>query len=213
MKIRNISELLQLMLDNFDEYYKGGLSYLAYELYCNRIITNDEWDIIERYLRDFGKEVRDPNKHYFLISKKRSRIKWLKEHIEITKQIGNKMKAEELRVGNMVTHRGFDIFRVDEIRQTNEGCVIRMYPCDNLESKMDMFLSTAEPIPLTPELLKKCGFNRARRVEGLTLHGIDLVVTTGGSIFANRTGVEIKFLHQLQNYVFALAGKELEVKF
>ena len=123
------------------------------------------------------------------------------------------MKATELRIGNIVTHKDINMFRVDEIRQTNKGYIVRMYPCDNLESKMDMLLSTAEPIPLTPELLDKCGFNRARRIEGFTLHGIDLVVTSGGSIFANRTGVEIKFLHHLQNYILALAGKELEVKF
>lgn len=31
------------------------------------------------------------------------------------------MKATELRIGNIVTHKDINIFRVDEIRQTNEG--------------------------------------------------------------------------------------------
>ena len=67
-------------------------------------------------------------------------------------------------------------------------------------------------IPLTDEILHDwCGFMPAKRCEGLTKHGIDLV-PAGNSYYDNKTGREITTLHQLQNYVYAVSGNELDVK-
>lgn len=133
---------------------------------------------------------------------------------------GKIMKANELRIGSLVTHEGIDMFRVDEIRQSNEGCVIRMYPCDNLESKMDMFVSLAEPIPLTPEVMEKCGFVKSK-LEGYDVHfkyshhklhsAITALYNSEFSIKLDDVARGVKSLHQLQSLFFALTGEELPI--
>lgn len=72
-----------------------------------------------------------------------------------------------------------------------------------------------EPIPLTPEVLEKCGFfeyisyylkSGVRITKFLQHGGVDFAYT-GDSIYT-----EVKHLHQLQNLYFALTGEELEYK-
>ena len=131
------------------------------------------------------------------------------------------MKVQELRIGNIITHKDINMFRVDEIRQTNEGYIVRMYTCDNLESKMNMLLSLAEPIPLTPELLKKCGFVKSK-LEGYDVHfkyshhklysAITALYDSKFSIKLDDVARGIKSLHQLQNLYYALTNEELVIK-
>lgn len=129
------------------------------------------------------------------------------------------MKVGELRVGNIISHEKCPIFRVDEIRLTENGYVARMYPflgTDNpkvLDSWLDLPLRGAQPVVLTEEILRDwCGFNTAKRCYGLTKHGIDLVRIRDGMYYENRSGRRITDLHTLQNYVFYISGNELDVK-
>lgn len=75
------------------------------------------------------------------------------------------------------------------------------------------------PVPLTPEILEKCG---AVKVEGewqfkvaicalwisFRFHASHCYSEIGGIYL----GGQIKYVHQLQNLYFALTGTELEVK-
>lgn len=70
------------------------------------------------------------------------------------------------------------------------------------------------PIPLTEEILLKCGFkDGSLGIEsdyGAMLYGntttVSLEDCDGGDI-----GIKIKYVHQLQNLIFALTGKELQI--
>ena len=80
--------------------------------------------------------------------------------------------------------------------------------------------SAVKPIPLTPEILEKCGFE-------CVSHGLTTItyVHKGlpeygrtcywhaeiGELNLNYIAIGVKYLHQLQNLYFALTGEELEV--
>lgn len=139
------------------------------------------------------------------------------------------MKANELRIGNLISHDRCDKFRIDEVRLTNEGYILRMYVHRNtLTSYADMKLDEAKPIPLTLELLKKCGFTKNEYDENVYNHGLglDLVYAMGfeekephwhyGHDYEHGDGTRplwkaIDYLHELQNLFFALTGEELQI--
>jgi hypothetical protein len=108
------------------------------------------------------------------------------------------INANELRIGNWVKigHHQTTVFHIigDE----------------------DFF----EPIPLTPEILEKCGFKEMpskgfNKVVRVRLKTIELSVFLNGNIYLERQGEDILLplkythLHQLQNLYFALTGEEL----
>jgi hypothetical protein len=96
-----------------------------------------------------------------------------------------------------------------------------------------------EPIPLSPEILEKIGF-RIERIETIeyklllmddlvtkTVHYeigdefgpdyMEVTMTTNNldeiCVFNTKYRANLKYLHQLQNLIFSLTGKEIEVKF
>jgi hypothetical protein len=84
----------------------------------------------------------------------------------------------------------------------------------------------SEPIPLTPEILEKCGFVKSDRFENVWFFEGDLalqkdscfwwtncwVVTDANEFETLAQFREIQHLHQLQNLIHCLRGKELEIK-
>ena len=85
-----------------------------------------------------------------------------------------------------------------------------------------------EPIPLTPEILEKLGFEHTRSdwfdkkyftdcIEAAEVMKITINAITGRCAIMDTdldgtpamTGIEIKYLHQLQNLYFSLTGTEL----
>jgi hypothetical protein len=118
------------------------------------------------------------------------------------------MNAHELRINNWVMYDGrqFQIHAIDEqfpfLNTTEFGVGIVTY-------------NRLTPIPLTPEVLRDCGFVDGR-----------LKVFNSGSIEASETGVFIEIdnetaaiyfehtthLHQLQNLYYALTQTELTYK-
>lgn len=90
------------------------------------------------------------------------------------------------------------------------------------ESVFRTYVENLNPIPLTVELLLKCGFVynavddsfdrlnlRVRILGNLCCAFIGFEVGTGKKWYD--ANLEIKSLHRLQNTYFALTGKELEV--
>lgn len=78
-------------------------------------------------------------------------------------------------------------------------------------------ISDFEPIPLTPEILQKAGFEKDGN--GFCLSdkmSLSLAVTKNGGYLAcwrdRSLNFVINHLHQLQNLYFALTGEELSIE-
>jgi hypothetical protein len=128
------------------------------------------------------------------------------------------MKANEFRIGNWVNGefgngeiKPFQIFRIDG----NDDC------------------SGLEPIPLTPEILEKCGletgfgtivYSNGKRAKEYHVPYPFVLLENGANNFYTVSFhyccgerneeydvCEIQYLHQLQNLYCALTGKELEI--
>lgn len=134
------------------------------------------------------------------------------------------MKANELRIGNIVFYNS-ENDKNEPVRYycTIDGADLRIMQDD------ENYLKSHEPIPLTAELLEKCGFEEDRYESDVFEHKgicLTLVFERGykekephwhyGYDFEKGNGTEplwkaIDHLHQLQNLVFALTGEELEI--
>lgn len=141
------------------------------------------------------------------------------------------MIKNELRIGNYIGHHDSDYtndpkeihFRDVVIEIRERVVLLKSLVCDGIYCSYDELI----PIPLTPEILEKCGFidrsgTLANRLGfGLTLfERLEIVwyvqdgyirYQTKGQGFTH-TFEHIKYLHQLQNLYFILTNKELEIK-
>jgi hypothetical protein len=123
------------------------------------------------------------------------------------------MKAEELRIGNLVyiTDETYSMFYKQE---TEINIHNLMYLSGETKEPIEFSL---EPIPLTEEWLVKFGFNilltekesilYRKNSQDVNVHPI------GGFTYGVRgvPVVKIKNVHQLQNLYFALTGEELAI--
>lgn len=107
------------------------------------------------------------------------------------------IQASELRIGNWVAKNG------------------NWYQL-NINNFIEYVTSNPEPIPLTPEILKKAGFvYSAAPITGVIHYSkgdVKFIVRDGGYSFYSWHKTSVKFVHQLQNLYFDLTGEELEVK-
>lgn len=123
------------------------------------------------------------------------------------------IQAKELRIGNYLYYRDKESFlEVVSLGSRFETINERglLYGSDDIEEY--------KPIPLTEEILLKCGFEYSSK-DWLELKYKNLIFNTDRSVnmsvvYLNTCNdwLEIKHLHQLQNLYFALTGKELEIK-
>lgn len=112
------------------------------------------------------------------------------------------IQASELRIGNIIKYYGrYTRVEPNNITELSKGA------------------GDYKPIPLTEEILLKCGFEKINKHKELDSHGylmdgmeylhtIDNGITFTDSV---QNEIEFKYLHQLQNLYFALTNKELEV--
>lgn len=143
------------------------------------------------------------------------------------------IQANELRIGNWIADRGGKQWQIDHWEYPNKVASIEPYLCElnghyiyghPLTEELDYL----QPIPLTPEILEKCGFEKGvsewynknyftdcmEYAEEMQLQvnlksfrcGI-FDVDFGGT--NAMTANPIKYLHQLQNLYYALTGEEL----
>lgn len=124
------------------------------------------------------------------------------------------INANELRIGNWVEYLG-------------KHCQVDMnilYAVGKIVPPSVMY----NPIPLTPEILSKCGFKKfshepgyaigseekSERCDEYSLGKLCVMDWGDGLILSNSSSfdhrIELKSLHQLQNITFSLTGKELE---
>jgi outer membrane protein assembly factor BamD (BamD/ComL family) len=107
------------------------------------------------------------------------------------------IKANELRIGNWYDHNG-------RYEQVTPNTILEVWESER---------TWVKPIPLTTEILEKCGFEQQNGVMAWEKEDVVIAFSTLGNFFRlyPRTN-RIKYLHQLQNLYFALTGEELTFK-
>jgi len=120
------------------------------------------------------------------------------------------IEANELRIGNWVLYQGqFKIVRYIQVDRI--GAIKK-----NLQPQT-MLLIKCSGIPLTEEILFKCGFFKRNG-----LYGIQVRINKGNhklsyffldkTLRVSNSYVPCQYLHQLQNIYFALTGQELNIE-
>jgi len=129
--------------------------------------------------------------------------------------------AKDLRIGNWINlslRQDLPIYgkvlSIGSLEQEFE----QVY-CECEESFEWAFKDNYTGIPLTPEILEKCGFERGIKSinEGLELqidfykNSIDARITLLDNFDGDRSAdiIETKYLHELQNLYYALTKQEL----
>lgn len=129
---------------------------------------------------------------------------------------------KELSIGNLVCYNG-KVVKVEQITKRKIGYHTKPY-----EMGMNYAgLCEIGPIPITEELLEKCGFERNNDMPPYILdldkgrHVYMFKNTYGWILQYVRYGVGydetvskniVMFVHQLQNAYYLATGKELEIK-
>lgn len=117
--------------------------------------------------------------------------------------------AQELRIGNLIF--------IDNEFQTITGIYNQLGDNDKVnyyvqnKEFLDVNIEDIEPIPLTPEILEKCGFENF----GDNFRLNDFVIDYIGfqyRIMGNGRTIVLTSLHHLQNCYYFNTGQELDIK-
>lgn len=150
------------------------------------------------------------------------------------------IKANELRIGNWILYpkywgdKPIRVTGISVLDRTDDSSGIYeeyLYLLGNdflTDSNFDEFIDykngvlspmKAEPIPLTEDILLKCGFEyKAKSKLGVDSFGEIFIADNGICHISDERDTNYSFmakceyLHQLQNLYFALTGEELNVK-
>ena len=141
--------------------------------------------------------------------------------------------AKELRIGNKVQNQDGQIITVQQIlantliydtqiKVSRETASVRAsyktaYTTQFIEVVKEADFQDIDPIVLTPKILEKCGFRNFVREEWIFSIGnchIDFEFVADGLRLRNSipSRIGIRYLHQLQNFLFAILGYELEIQ-
>jgi len=118
------------------------------------------------------------------------------------------IQANELRIGNLV-----NILHPISKKWNFER--IKAKTIANIEHNPnhDLIVNNIEPIPLTPEILEKCGFKFTDNGEDFNTweNKIEIWQHDEGFCHSYAFGGEVNYLHQLQNLFQCLCGEELKI--
>jgi hypothetical protein len=116
------------------------------------------------------------------------------------------MTANELRIGNWVK-------RLREPLKVT-GSIIESW--EKLTSLATVQIGGLEPIPLTPQILEKAGFEKEDdnyySKENIWIQTDIMRVWLMCAPTEFEINVDLKYVHQLQNFYFALTGEELSIE-
>jgi hypothetical protein len=140
------------------------------------------------------------------------------------------LHAKELRFGNKVQTQNGEIISVQQIlgntliydtqiKVSREmASVNRSYKTSYMTQVVEVVkeaeFQEVHPITLTPKILEKCGFRNFVREEWILRIGgsnIDFTFDSDGLRLMRpaQSWTSIRYLHQLQNFLFAITGSEL----
>ncbi len=132
----------------------------------------------------------------------------------------------ELRIGNYISYFSNNELIFDKIKSIYFDDDDNVYKFELESGKFNLYHITIKgikPIPITEELLLKCGFEVNNGY--CTRPDVDCISNSMSMIFQNdeftviiEWGEDVlcsfKYLHQLQNYFYIISeGKELEINF
>jgi hypothetical protein len=118
------------------------------------------------------------------------------------------MKAEDFRINNLVHYT-----------DGSSVMICKLDAQDLLQMSVDEdYMNLHVPIPLTEEILLKCGFEKPKFSYdfgklSIVLRGVH-GYKNGRTYFNSWCIIEkqIEYIHQLQNLYFALTGEELKIE-
>jgi hypothetical protein len=119
------------------------------------------------------------------------------------------MDAKELRIGNKLSFLGQTV-TVKGV--SSNPTRTEMYWIETEEGIVDTKIIHFKPIELTEEWLQKFGFELYDSVEFRHFYRKNDFDLDENYQPIDFDCVEIKYVHQLQNFYFALTGQELEIK-
>lgn len=131
------------------------------------------------------------------------------------------IEANQLRIGNWIMDRGNKQWQIDCWELPNKVAAKAPYIGESLGKPiyghpLTEDVEYLQPIPLTPEILEKCGFERINHIsEGILYKNNWLRCNEFISGWAWRGGYisnKPKYLHQLQNLYYCICGEELIYK-
>lgn len=123
--------------------------------------------------------------------------------------------ANELRIGNKVKDRGGKVMTIDYWERP--GMVAQNVVLDGITMHpLTEMCEYLQPIPLTPEILERCGFERRQTDFGIYWKKNNVSIreeNEGYELFASEwtIGNTFYFLHQFQNILFDLFNEELNI--
>ena len=148
-------------------------------------------------------------------------------------KIDSMIHAKELRYGNKVQTQHGEIITVQQIlsntlvydtqiKVTQEMAAVgksykTAYMTQVIEVVKESEFQEIDPIALTPKILEKCGFRNYIRDEWILKIGnghMDFEFNSEGLRLRQPipSQVSLHYLHQLQNFLFSIAGFELEME-
>lgn len=114
------------------------------------------------------------------------------------------MEASELRIGNWIHSIHGD-----------EKVIDVMCDCINYHNCEDLSFDMIQPIPLTEEILLKCGFKKKNgygfKLGNIRVSKVDCLTRDEYAFSYYDLWINLRSLHQLQNLYFSLTTKELEI--
>ena len=121
--------------------------------------------------------------------------------------------TNEFRLGNLLYNKQRDeVFKIEWLDSVSRDFTRIGYKISDNEFYEDNYY-VFKPVLITTQILEKCGFEKDK--DGVyrslnCLYWLDsgyLQIANGYSLVLN---APCKYLHQLQNLIFSLTGKELE---
>jgi len=136
------------------------------------------------------------------------------------------IQANELRIGNWLHYKIDEIVQPTKFRIMDDKFIqVDSIDYDHLlESELPdsycinhSYRKYYSPIPLTPEILEKCGFGKEGDTYKIVTKNLDYcfkISFTGNGYFSQNAMAKhpILYIHQLQNLYFSLTGEELTFK-
>lgn len=141
------------------------------------------------------------------------------------------IQANDLRLGNRVLHQS-GIITIQQLLPNTVVYDTQMkvqkdtalvstsyditYHSEVIEEVKEAEYTELAPIPLSPAVLAQCGFKNFLRDSWIFKHStghIELELSEKGLQLRQPTAtwIMIKYLHQLQNFIYVITGKELVI--